>query len=140
MGKLPNPPYSFCMIGPHQGKELELMLAGKKHLAIFCETVIDGQEIAEEIIPEKTFSVYVLNGNIKRFSQDFISPKMPFPARYVCFVSVGHEWRASAFFWMHQECIDGRRPFDNAYEYFVGRLLGYAESDIEDFISNRKSF
>ncbi len=30
------------MIGPHQGKELELMLAGKKNFAMFCEALIDG--------------------------------------------------------------------------------------------------
>jgi hypothetical protein len=59
------------MIGPHQGKELELMLAGKKHLAVFCEAVVEGVEISEEIIPENAFSPYVTNGQIERFSQDF---------------------------------------------------------------------
>jgi hypothetical protein len=39
------------MIGPHEGKELELMLAGKKHLAAFGD-----------IIPEKKFPPYVENG------------------------------------------------------------------------------
>jgi hypothetical protein len=128
------------MIGPHQGKELELMLAGKKHLAVFCEAVVEGVEISEEIIPENAFSPYVINGQIERFSQDFFSPKLPFPARYVCFSMTGHEWRAKAFFWMHQECVTGKRPFDDAYEFFIGRLLGYEEEDIIDFLSHRKSF
>lgn len=32
------------MIGPHQGKELELMLSGKKHLALFYDVFTDGKE------------------------------------------------------------------------------------------------
>lgn len=125
------------MIGPHEGKELALMLAGKKHLAVFCEAVIEGQEIPEEIIPEKSFAPYVASGKIKKFSQDFVSSKAPFPARYVCFALAGHEWRAEAFLWLKQEAINGHIPFDSTYERFVGRLLDYEESDIDEFIERR---
>jgi hypothetical protein len=111
------------MIGPHQGRELELMLEGKKRLAVFCEAVIEGKEIPEEIIPEKAFAPYIATGLIKRFSQDFISSKIPFPGRYVCFTPNGHEWRAQAFLWLKQESISGHIPFDETYERFVGRLL-----------------
>lgn len=122
------------MIGPHQGKELELMLAGEKHLSVFCEAVIEGEEISEEIIPENSFAPYIASGKIKRFSQDFISPKLPFPARYVCFTLNGHEWRAQAFLWLKQETINGHIPFDQTYERFVGCILGYEDSDIDEFI------
>jgi len=128
------------MIGPHQGKELELMLEGKKHLAVFHDALIENEDIPEEIIPERLFLPYLENGTFFRLSQDFIYANTPHPARFVCFTAAGEEWRARAFLWMQQECIAGRRPFDEAYEFFVGRLLGYEEADIKDFISHRKSF
>ncbi len=126
------------MIGPHQDKELELMLAGKKNFSVFCEAVIENQEIPETIIPDKAFLPYVEKGIFARFSKDFLSPKMPYPARYVCYTVTGQEWRAKAFLWMHQECLLGNRPFDDAYEFFVGRLLDYEEADIVEFIAHRK--
>jgi len=122
------------MLGPHQGKELELMLAGKKHLAVFYDALLPNQPIPEEIIPEESFAPYIKNGTIKRFTQTLVSPKSPIPAYYVCYTLAGHEWRAEAFFWMQQECYAGRRPFDDAYEYFIGRLLDYTDADIEEFI------
>jgi len=126
------------MIGPHQGKELELMLAGRKHLAIFCEAIVEGKYIPEEIIPEKAFAPYVAKGALCRFSRDFLSPKLPYPARYVCFTTPRNEWRAEAFLEMHNECISGKRPFDDAHEFFVGRLLGYEDADIQHFINHFK--
>ncbi len=123
------------MIGPHAGKELELMLAGQKHFAMFCEALIPGQDTPEEIIPEQAFAPYVRNGIFKRLCEDITSSKSPIPGRYVCFTSQGNEWRTQAFLWMHKECIAGRRPFDSAYEYFVGRLLDYKEEDIQHFIN-----
>jgi hypothetical protein len=125
------------MIGPHQGRELELMLAGKKNLAIFGDALVDGVEISEEIIPEKAFAPYVKNGTIKRFSEIVIPKKEPVvPILYVLFTLPGQEWRVQALLWLKKECIAGRRPFDEAYEYFVGRLLDYEEADIKDFIKN----
>ena len=128
------------MIGPHRGKELELMLAGKKHLAIFHDALVDGQPIPESIIPEKSFAPYIAGGNLKRSASILSSMKDRNPVQYVCFTTPQNEWRADAFFWIHQECAEGRRPFDDAYEFFVGRLLGYEESDIQHFIEHQKSF
>lgn len=105
------------MIGPHHDKELELMLEGKKHLAIFCEALTDGG-IPETIIPEQAFLPYVRQGTIIRFSRDYKTKDHII--HYVCFTLPGHEWRADAFFWMHEECVAKRRPFDDTYEFFVG--------------------
>ena len=124
------------MIGPHQGRELELMLAGEKQLAIFYDAIVEDQDISEEIIPERAFAPYVAAGRLRRFTEIVTSPKSAIPVKYVLFTNVGEEWRASAFFWMQRECLEGRRPFDNAYEYFVGRLLGYSEADIAHFIDH----
>lgn len=124
------------MIGPHQGKELELMLAGQKHLAMFCEALVEGKEIPELVIPEKAFAPYVQNGAITRISRDILSFKSPYPARYVFFTTPGQEWRAHAFLSAQEECMTGKRPFDEAHEFFVGRLLGYEESDIRHYIEH----
>lgn len=126
------------MTGPHQGKELELMLAGEKNLAIFYEALIEGQEIPEEIIPEKTFAPYVEKNIVTRFSRDFISAKSPIPIHFVCFTTCGNEWRAEAFFWTKEQCFSGKRPFDDAYEFFVGRLLDYTEEDILHYLDHSK--
>jgi hypothetical protein len=136
MGNFPKFPYPFPMIGPHQGKELELMLAGRKHLAIFGDAVPEDNIISEVIIPEKAFSPYVAEGKIIRFCEEVYIPEKNIKIRNVCFVSQNNEWRAHAYFWMQKECMNGRRPFDDAYEYFIGRLLGYDEADIIDFIKN----
>ena len=123
------------MIGPHQGKELELMLKRQKYLAIFCDALTD-DGISETIIPEQAFLPYIKQGAIIRFSRDYKSNEHV--VRYVCFTLPGHEWRADAFFWIHEECVAKRRPFDEAYEFFIGRLLDYEESDIQHFIQRRK--
>lgn len=132
--------YDSSMIGPHEGRELELMLAGQKHLAVFFEAIIPGQEISEQVIPEKTFAPFVANGKIIRTSHIFTNSKSLHPIQYVCYTLPGNEWRAEAFFWIHEECAAGRRPFDDTYEYFVGRLLDYSEEDIFSFIEHQKLF
>ena len=110
------------------------MLDGKKHLAVFNDALFNGA-VSETIIPEQAFAPYVRQGTIIRFARERKSDGHII--RHVCFTLPGHEWRADAFFWMHNECIAGRRPFDDAYEFFVGRLLGYEESDIRHFIEHR---
>lgn len=105
-------------------------------MAMFCEALVEGQEIPELVIPEKAFAAHVLNGVISRISCDVIFPKSPYPARYVFFTTPGQEWRAGAFLSAQEECMTGKRPFDEAHEFFVGRLLGYEESDIRHFIEH----
>lgn len=123
------------MIGPHQGKELELMLAGKKHLAVFFDAIPEDGIISEEIIPELAFAPYVEKGQIIRISKECIYPGQ-INVRKVCFTTQGNEWRAHALLWLMEESIAGRRPFDDAHEFFVGRLLDYSEEDIQHFIQN----
>lgn len=129
----------FDMIGPHQGKELELMLAGKKHLAAFSDVIPENGIISEEIIPENAFAPYVASGQIFRFCEEYISSDNS-KIRNVFFTTASNEWRAKAYFWLLQEALAKRRPFDDAYEYAIGRLLGYAEDDILDFIEHQRLF
>lgn len=57
------------MIGPHQGKGLELMISGKKHLALFSDELLPRQPISEEIIPDKAFAPHVQSDKIVRFQR-----------------------------------------------------------------------
>lgn len=122
------------MIGPHEGKELELMLAGKKRLAVFHDVFITDLKNCEEIIPEVAFKPHVESGAIIRKSLDIRAAKDGTIITYVCFTPKGHEWRADVFFWIKQETIGNGRPSDHAFETMIGRLLDYEEYDILDFL------
>lgn len=127
------------MIGPHEGKELELMLAGEKHLAIFHDAIEEGYTPSEAVIPERAFSEYVQQGLIIRHAKIVDTPK-EMKIQYVCFTPPSESWRAHAFFWLHSQCLSGHYKFDEFYEYFVGRLLGYTDEDIAHFIQHQKKF
>lgn len=111
------------------------MLSGEKHLAVFYDVVRESFHNNDDIIPESDFTPYVQNGSLIRHQKDFFHARQNQTVRYVCFTTPGNEWRAQAFYHAHEEGISGKRPFDDAYEYLVGRLLGYNEQDIKDFIS-----
>jgi hypothetical protein len=125
------------MIGPHEGKELELMLAGKKPLAAFYDELPTDGKISEEIIPEKAFHPYVLNGIIKRLSEDVTLFKDKSIVRVVCFCLPDEEWRARFLLWLKRETYSGRISHDSSHEYIIGGLLGYETADIEDFVKKR---
>ncbi len=122
------------MIGPHEGRELELMLAGRKALAVFHDVLPSGGNIPEEIIPEQAFAPYVASGTFRRFAEEIISPKGD-RIRHVCFTLPGHEWRAEFFLWLHREIYAGRIRYEPAHEHIIGGLLGYEKADGEEFLN-----
>lgn len=123
------------MIGPHEGKELELMLAGEKKLAVFHDLAIPGQDIPEDIIPDKSFAPHVAKGSIKRFAEKIHSTKSGNTIHYVCFTLPGEEWRASFFSWLKQNTLGGLIYNDRAHDIVIGQLLGYSEEDIQDYLA-----
>ncbi len=123
------------MIGPHQGKELDLMLSGKKHLAAFSEEIIEGKTIPEDIIPEAAFKPYLPIPFVRK-SKDIFFPRTKTFIRYVCFVEHQQTWRADAYFWIIERYKNHDPSFDVASETMIGRLLGYTEEDIKDYIKN----
>ncbi len=123
------------MIGPHEGKELELMLTGEKKLSMFHDSIIDGQEIPEDIIPENAFSTHVTKGSIKRFSQNIRAAKSDGVIRYVFFTLPTEEWRAEFLIWLKQNTLKNEMPNDKAHDILVGQLLGYSEEDIQDYLA-----
>ncbi|MCB1530012.1 MAG: hypothetical protein H6853_09060 [Rhodospirillales bacterium] len=125
------------MIGPHEGKELELMLAGDKKLAFFHDIIPAEGEIAEEIIPERAFAPYVQEGRLLRFAGDIPKTGSADVLRFVCFTLPGEEWRAQFILWLKREWLGGRLEYNPAHEDIIGNLLGYDAQDIEEYLVNR---
>lgn len=125
------------MIGPHEGKELALMLVGEKSLAMFHDAIPDNDEIAEEIIPEEAFAPHVAAGTIKRFSKDIESTRKGGVIRFVCFTLPNEEWRAEYLLWFKSERFSRRLDHDPAHDEIIGKLLGYTDGDVQEFLSLR---
>jgi len=122
-------------IAPHNGNELKLMLEGSKHLAAFCDIYEKGKEISEDIIPETSFHPYIIDNKIIRFERVIFSTKNNNHIYYVCFTSAKNEWRAETYLWIREQIHSEKIPYDNSCDIIIGRLLGYNETDINDFIN-----
>ena len=118
-------------IGPHEGRELELMLAGKKPLAMFNDDLPEGMEP-----PEIAFDPYVVEG---RFSKGEIY--VPAPEfgngrlRYYLYALPGEAWRMGRLIDIQRGFFEDRVKTTPDLETEVGRLLGYAEADINLFVT-----
>ncbi|MBI4031368.1 MAG: hypothetical protein HY370_06790 [Proteobacteria bacterium] len=112
------------------------MLSGKKPMAAFGDVWEEGKIFSEEIIPEKAFSPYIANGKILRFKKIIKSSRLGKDVFYVCFTLPGHEWRAEAYFWTRNLTHNKIAPADPSCDIMIGRLLGYSEEDITNFLSS----
>lgn len=126
----------MLMIGPHEGQELELMLAGKKHLAAFSDVVPPNGIIDEQIIPEKKFKPYVDSGKIIRQSTEFKKPDGHL-LRIVCFTTPHEQWRANTYIYIRKKLHFKEVEYTNSMDQLIGKLLGYSQDDIDDFLNHQ---
>jgi hypothetical protein len=117
----------------HTGRELELMLAGKKPLAMFYAEV--GELPHEELIPEEQFATYVSSGKFVRgetISEGAYHPiwKRNVKIKYVFFALKNEAWRIPAMMLVLTTQIKTAAP-DITIERLTGALLGYTEAEIE---------
>jgi len=117
-------------IGPHEDRELELMLSGTKPLAMFSDAVGSPYEF-----PEERFAPYVADGTIVRREVIYRSMKSELPCRCVYFARAGEEWRIEAMHRITESLFVRGKSTSPEIEREIGRLLGYAEADIEEFIT-----
>ena len=117
-------------IGPHEGRELELMLAGEKPLAMFNDDLPEGMEP-----PEIAFDPYVTEGRfIKReIVIPLSNPKLP-SMRYYFYALPGEEWRMERLIKLERAFFVERVPTTPELETEIGRLLGYDDADILVFL------
>jgi len=123
-------------LGPHEARELALMLEGKKHLSYFFFEV----GIERKVFPEEEFDGLVARGLLIKDErvESFISPETgkPTSARDILYATVDQAWRIPAMRLIqetYQRMGPGWRP---DLERLKGSLLGYDPQDVEAFIEH----
>lgn len=122
-------------LGPHEGREFELMMAGEKKLAFFSYTSRDDPE---DFVPSE-FEELARQGRLARIEYVTDIKDTPFRAHALFFTPPGEEWRARIFRLMSE--LFGRKdlPVPLSFEDLAqleGLLLGYDRADVDYFIEN----
>jgi hypothetical protein len=122
-------------VGPHEGRELELMRARAKPLAMFVESI--PQEF--ESHSEEEFDSLVAHGMlVKSISVSAFKDAdgKERQIRRVLYALPEEAWRIPATELvqkLYDSLLPGWRP---DLERVIGLLLGYTEQDIEDFLEH----
>ncbi len=114
-------------IGPHNDRELELMLLGTKPMAMFSDAVH-----VSNYFPDADFAPHVQAGTIIRVNE--IIPAKPFDMRYLFFALPGEEWRIEEALTMRKNLWAGTIEDHKANDKRMGELLGYKAGDIQTFL------
>lgn len=109
-------------IGPHNGRELELMLARQKPLAKFTRELV----APEYDYGDEGFAEFVENGTLLMFSFE----ENEVEHRYYCLPS--EEWRVKVLELIRRS---GTNLSEDDLHRVEGTLLGYEKRDIEQFIA-----
>ena len=117
----------------HTGRELELMLSGKKPLSMFYGEV--GELPNEELIPESRFSPFVERGEFVRGEMALelaFHPrwKRNVQVKYVFFALKDQAWRIPAIALVLRNSLKIAKP-DETTERLLSALLGYSEAEID---------
>jgi hypothetical protein len=122
-------------VGPHEGRELELMLSGKKPLSMFVEPV----DSEFEYFPEEEFDSWATKGKlVKRVSlEPIVDPHgNDSKIRRVLYARPEELWRIDAVL-LVQKLYDSLSPgWRPDFERIIGLLLGYNRADIESYIDS----
>ena len=121
-------------VGPHTGRELSLMLIGKKPCAMFSSTLANGNWLAES-----DFAFYVEYGLIVRRESIYPGLDGGAPNRYLYFARRGEEWQLERLMSIHKELFRHLRPACEHDHVEIGRLLGYSEAEIAVFVLHARS-
>ena len=114
-------------IKPHEGRELALMLAGKKPLARFALEHKAPDALAAS---EAAFRPHVTRGKLQRFQ----FKGAEFDRVYYCLPT--EEWRVKLLELIEAALEAGAHPFTIEDLHRIdGALLGYSKEDIEFFLA-----
>lgn len=117
-------------IGPHEGRELDLMLSGDKPLAMFSDIVSSGFEW-----PDEQFDPYVTSGALVKKEFRTNTPDGRFQVRHLYFALPDEAWRIEEAHDLSCRHFDAWNAEAEEACVKLGRLLGYAEGDIQAFVS-----
>jgi hypothetical protein len=117
----------------HTGRELALMLSGKKPLAMFYAEISELPD--ESLIPEAAFAPHVsagafVRGEITLESSYSVSLGRNAQIRYVFFAPVQEAWRITATSLLRESFAKSQCPWNEALERMEGRLLGYSDEEV----------
>jgi hypothetical protein len=123
----------------HTGRELAMMLAGKKPLASFLE-IYPNIESEISFVPEQAFQPFVDSGRI--VMRQHYSPPNPYAKsekrkrmgwRRVLYALSGQQWRIDAYLLL-LETVE-RSGWSEGLQRMEGKLLGYEDWQNDAFIS-----
>lgn len=120
-------------IGPHEFRELELMLKGEKPLAMFTNDLPADMEL-----PEADFEPFVQSGQIVKKIAFYRDNDKNIVFRYLFYALPGEEWRIEEMQAFKEAMFSPNHQYDPAEDRRIGWLLGYDESDIEAFLTRAK--
>lgn len=115
----------------HTGRELALMLSGKKPLAVFCT---EASELPrEELIPEEAFAPHVQSGRVLRHDfevRSTTSSGVSIDLRYVLYALPGEEARFQIMRTLKRALHTGS-GWNETCERVEGTPLGYSDEEID---------
>jgi hypothetical protein len=117
-------------IGPHEGRELELMLAGAKPLAMFNDDLPPGMEP-----PEIAFDPYVAEGPFVK--QEYVNASQTGATaglRFYFYALPNEQWRIDRMIEIKRALFEQKVPTTPELETEIGRLLGYDDRDVQIFV------
>jgi hypothetical protein len=130
MNDQPEKPYFPEGVGPHEERELELMLAGKKPMAMFYEAVVLP---VSDSYPEEEFMPYVETGILVRRDEIYQPHNHPMAVHYVYYALPGEEWRMDEMHTLQLKSHAGE-PWTEDDEKKTGFLLGYSEDNVKAWL------
>jgi len=119
-------------VGPHELRELDLMLAGEKPLAMFVD-----EDPGNFIIPEADFDPHVQAGTFIKGEAVYRKPDISYAPRHVYFALPSEGWRIDAMHAINEAICTGRRKATDEDEREIGRLLGYSRAQVQAFLDWR---
>ena len=124
------------LLGPHEGRELELMLKGEKPAAMFHYVVGKEEHIVEDVFT--AFQPYVDNGSIIKKE---ISYADKHSIRYVFYSLPTHTKNIDRLIEIKNHLYDSSRKenWPNELEKEIGQLLGYSNAAIKHYIEHKKN-
>ena len=139
---MPNPLLTMIDLeaANHTGRELDLMLAGKKPLAMFYEDI--GFLPNEDIIPEERFLPFVEAGQFVRGEETIEGEFHPrlgrrVQVRYVFFALASEAWRVPAMVLLLKARAQSQIFGSEGFERMECALLGYSKEETDAWCEYR---
>ena len=116
-------------IGPHEGRELDLMLAGEKPVAMFGDIIPSDYEW-----PDEKFEPYVKSGQLCKEEYFTRTADGKYRVRNLYYALPHETWRIAQLHAFATAYFDTlcKESLENSTR--IGRLLGYSEEQISIFI------